>query len=439
MMSASHRSLWALAALAVLPSACAHRGPPTPREGDIDWDVREFYRPPSPLPNEAPGHVLAHEPLTGPAALEDTSRNERVLYLSNSGGPGEAPIAVSGIIAVPEGDAPTGGWPVVTWAHRTLGIADKCAPSRDELGATPRYYNQAPHRLLNQFLKQGWAVVMTDYEGLGTKGRHPYLLGNSEAYGVLDIVRAAHALHGGRLSKKFAIVGHSQGGQAALFAAARAPERLKADGLELVGVVAYAPAANMETLFYAGTVQPKANPNSAFMPLFLTGAIAGNPSELTPEDILQAGAQRLYANVDTQCRVELSEPGSWGGLVPAGNVLKPDAPRLKLSAQLRAMEPGVLTLTTPVRLVQGAQDERINPAQTALVSAGLISRGAQLEYVGCPVADHFGVLGDDLPGTLAWLKQRLTGEAPTGPVLSSCQLIDPPPGTPPSVPASPAR
>ncbi|NPC74803.1 alpha/beta fold hydrolase [Corallococcus exiguus] len=435
-MSALHRSLWALTALAVLPSACAHRAPSTTSQvKDVDWDVREFYRPPSPLPNEAPGFVLDHEPLTGLAALEGTKLNERVLYLSNSGGPGETPIAVSGIIAVPEGEEPTGGWPVVTWAHGTLGIADKCAPSRDELGASAHWYNQAPHRLLNQFLKQGWAVVMSDYEGLGTPGRHPYLLGNSQAYGVLDIVRAAHALHGKKLSKKFAIVGHSQGGQAALFAAARAPERLKDDGLELVGVLAYAPASAMEALFYAGTAQTSAGPNAAFMPLFLTGAIAGNPSELTPENILQDEAQRLYAYVDTQCRTELSEAGSWGGFVPAGKVLKLTAPVLKLNAQLRAMEPGALTVTTPVRLVQGGQDERVNPAQTALVSTGLISKGAQVEYVGCPVADHFGVLGDDIPGTLAWLKQRLTGEAPSEPVLSSCQRVDPPPGTP----SSPAR
>ena len=58
-----------------------------------------------------------------------------------------------------------------------------------------RKINAAPHRLLNEFLNRGWVVVMTDYEGLGTRGPHPYLFGTSEARGVLDIVRAARALH----------------------------------------------------------------------------------------------------------------------------------------------------------------------------------------------------------------------------------------------------
>ena len=38
--------------------------------------------------------------------------------------------AVSGIVSVPPGEPPKRGWPVITWAHGTTGIAEPARPSR---------------------------------------------------------------------------------------------------------------------------------------------------------------------------------------------------------------------------------------------------------------------------------------------------------------------
>jgi hypothetical protein len=100
-------------------------------------------------------------------------------------------IATSGIIALPQTPPPAGGYPVISRAHGTVGVADLCAPSRDQPDSLAHPMNAYPQTLLNALLQNGYAVAMTDYEGLGTTDRtHPYLLGQSEAYGVLDIVRA---------------------------------------------------------------------------------------------------------------------------------------------------------------------------------------------------------------------------------------------------------
>ena len=92
--------------------------------------------------------------------------------------------------------------------------------------------------------KAGYVVAATDYEGLGTPGVHPYLVGESEGRGVLDAARAAKALAATDAGDQVLVFGHSQGGQAALFAgelaASYAPE------LTVLGVAAAAPAADVE-------------------------------------------------------------------------------------------------------------------------------------------------------------------------------------------------
>ena len=96
---------------------------------------------------------------------------------------GKSPITVSGALFIPKGTPPQDGWPLLAWAHGTVGIADICAPSWQA-----RSYRDV--RYLNEWLSQGFAIVATDYQGLGTPGPHPYLKVRPEAYSVLDSVRA---------------------------------------------------------------------------------------------------------------------------------------------------------------------------------------------------------------------------------------------------------
>ena len=97
--------------------------------------------------------------------------------------------AVSGVVSVPKGKKPKGGWPVISYDHGTTGIADVCAPSRDsdDNGASQLVRLPAAQPLA----EGGLALVRTDYQGLGTPGDHQYLGGPDEGRGTLDIVRAA--------------------------------------------------------------------------------------------------------------------------------------------------------------------------------------------------------------------------------------------------------
>jgi hypothetical protein len=64
---------------------------------------------------------------------------------------------------------------VVTWGHGTTGIGDGCAPTRYD---NPQDVTTIDP-LLQRWIGAGYAVVRTDYEGLGTPGTHPYLIGRS--------------------------------------------------------------------------------------------------------------------------------------------------------------------------------------------------------------------------------------------------------------------
>ena len=94
-------------------------------------------------------------------------------------------------------------------------------PVRVRPGALTAPYVNYTNSELNAWLAAGYAVMRTDYQGLGTPGVHPYLVGESEGRSVLDIIRAARDLDSS-IGKRFLIAGHSQGGQAALFAAGEA-------------------------------------------------------------------------------------------------------------------------------------------------------------------------------------------------------------------------
>lgn len=193
-----------------------------------------FYGRPTPLPTAAPGAIIRSEPI---ASAPTGSTAWRVLYHSRDLAGDD--IAVSGVVIAPDSPVPDDGRTVISWAHPTTGAAAKCAPS---LALDPFELIEGLHELL----AAGYAIAATDYPGLGVDGASSYLLGIPESNSMLDAARAARALTGTGASDRLLLWGHSQGGQAALFAAERAASY--APELKLEGVAVAAPAANLSAL-----------------------------------------------------------------------------------------------------------------------------------------------------------------------------------------------
>ncbi|MGQ0475227.1 MULTISPECIES: alpha/beta hydrolase family protein [Acinetobacter] len=121
------------------------------------------------------------------------------------------------MVFYPNTPQPQDGWRVVVWEHGTVGSGDSCAPSNNQL-------NNNFRGLASSLLAKGYVIVAPDYEGLGTRGIHPYLNLKSAAQSAIYAVRAFKEQQGNRFNGAWVSVGQSQGGHASLATAQFADE-----------------------------------------------------------------------------------------------------------------------------------------------------------------------------------------------------------------------
>lgn len=361
-----------------------------------------FYSAPSPLPGGPPGTIIRSEPLDH---LPAGSVGWKILYLSTSYT--GKPTAISGVVIVPTTPAPRGGRKVVASAHGTVGIASGCAPSLQ--GGAHDYFIDG----LPVFLKAGDAVVATDYQGMGTPGPHPYLVGQAEASAVLDSVRAVHNLSQAAAGTTFAVWGASQGGHAALFTgqyvAAYAPD------LKLVGVAAAAPAAALIPLFERKIGSDFGNLLSAYT---LDSWAQVYPT-LRLDQVVTAAARPLVRNIATYCLVSTTQA------LPAVlhakilkivylNKLPWDSAPWK--AELDANTPGHTKIPVPLFIGQGDADPLVLPDLQAAFVKGLCKAGEMVEYRTYPGVGHVDAGPAAAPDAEAWIADRFAGK----PAPSTC-------------------
>ncbi len=267
-----------------------------PGPAQAEESIPPFYQAPATLP-AANGDLIRSENLDiliNPSKLFGVqSTATRVLYRSTDRT--GAPMAVSGSVIVPKKAwAGPGLRPVIGYAVGTQGIGDSCAPSR--LFSELLEYESI---FMSGLLARGYAIAMTDYEGLGTAGPHTYMDRKSQGHAVLDIVRAAQRLPGSGLStaNPVAFYGYSQGGagaaSAAELAGSYAPE------LKVKGTVAGAVPADLRAL-------PGAIDGSLYSE-FTWYAIAGLSASygLDITTYLNADGKEMFAQMQDNCVFDL--------------------------------------------------------------------------------------------------------------------------------------
>jgi hypothetical protein len=180
------------------------------------------------------GTVISAAPLNRKLWIPGTTAHAyRLTYVTSNAN--DDPALSTGEVFVPKGKAPAGGWPLISWAHGTSGLSESCQPSVIGPAEPERDF---PY--LSRWMKQGYAIVATDYAALGAP--MAYLNGRSAAHNVVDMVKAArafaatHLLAKQRLSNQWVVIGQSQGGGAAIYTA-RYATRFGGRGLDYLGAV----------------------------------------------------------------------------------------------------------------------------------------------------------------------------------------------------------
>ncbi|TDD35047.1 alpha/beta hydrolase [Actinomadura sp. KC06] len=348
------------------------------------------------------GRLIAVSPLANAAALPAASANRKITYTSE--GVGGKRIVVTGTVAVPKGAPPRGGWPVLSWAHGTTGTADVCAPSADTATGPAHDYLSITESYLNKWVSNGFAVVQTDYEGLGTPGGHPYMHGVSEANTVLDIVRAARRTDR-RIGRDWFVAGHSQGGQATLYTAAAGQNPRD---VRLKGAVSIAPGSNMsQTAAYVKAQYPGAEGALPFLFVLLNGAHAADPS-FVPEDLLTDEAAPLAkAGRTNACLAQLRQLSA---NLPLNKVFRPDADLTRFERYFNSQEALGLNLKVPTLVAQGAADREVTPAATQNIVNDLCKRYPNITYRTFDGADHRGSIHASFETSLNFAQSLRTGQ-----------------------------
>jgi fermentation-respiration switch protein FrsA (DUF1100 family) len=381
--AARSRTAILVAALAAIAAVAAPSAAAKPTRGPAGL---AFYNPPHKLPR-GHGKLIWARQAHGLVPLSKAASTRLVLYTSIT--PQGKRVAVSGSVSVPKGKPPKHGWPVISFAHGTTGTADICAPSRNHKGSPVQGYISYIDPELNAWLKAGYAVVRTDYQGLGTPGPHPYLIGKAEGRSVLDILPAARQLDS-RIGKRFLISGHSQGGHAALFAAGEAKRYLP--HLTLRGTVAYAPASHLREQAETLDILTSPSPLTGLATLILEGATTQSTPAvpIRPGKLLSDRVLGFYPLVKQLCLPQLNTPNRLAGIPPA-QIIRSGADTTGLFNLLSRQNPAVRT-KPPVLVAQGEADSTVFMFLTTQLASELLDLGDKVTYKTYPGVDHGGVV-----------------------------------------------
>ena len=373
-----------------LPAASASPDPSVPQSTAALVDIAppDFYHPAADLVAAAtPGQLLDSVEIKAPRGM----RAWTVLY--GSTGLDGQPVAVSGLVLVPAAPASGGGNPVVAWAHYTTGVADECAPSYEGLDGI------SPAILL--LVEDGYVVTATDYEGLGTDGIHPYLIGTSEGRSVLDSIRAVQALPDAHASDEAVVIGHSQGGHAALWAAELAPTY--APDLDVLGAMAASPPADL--LAGATLAFDKAADGDAGV-----GLVFGVWSEVygLPLDFLTDEGQQSAVSSRDAC---------FPPDVSANPYVSDPALMADWSQRYAENSPGAVPTGVPVLVIAADADESVAYEHQLSGVAAMCAIGDSIELQTVPGGHNESFFSDAAWTAIgAWISDRFAGVAP----VSTC-------------------
>jgi pimeloyl-ACP methyl ester carboxylesterase len=368
---------------------------PQPRPGS-------FYAIPAKLPKGPPGTIIRRQPLRG---LPRNARGWRILYVSH-GYNGER-VAVSGLVIVPGTRRPKHHRKLVVFAHPTTGIASQCGLSVLG-GAAARQVDG-----LGTFLHAGDAVVIPDYQGLGTPGPHPYLIGKVTARNTIDAVRAMRKIHAVHAGRRYAVYGESEGAQAAIALGQLAPQYGR--GLELVGIAAAGPPVSLASMFARG----KGTPAGDVLAAYTLSSWSQVYNDTRLENVIADSGVDAAIAIDKACVPYRSDlPRAVPAAVIARMAYHHKNPTHTKAWSKLLSKNSLRPFTTPIPILitQGQDDQLVVPQTTEAYVRALCERADTVGYRVYPDTTHAEIGSASANFVSGWIAGRFAGRPP----LNSC-------------------
>jgi len=369
--------------------------PSPPKRSEIQrvLPITKFYDTPNPPPAGKPGELIRSEEFDQ-YYLPFSVSAVRILYHSRSA-TGEDVVS-SGVVLTPsEGNPPAGGWPVIVFAHGASGVARPCAPS------LMRNVGHGP--ILSMYVSLGYAVVATDYTGLGTNFRNAFLDGLSNATDVINSVPAARAALP-QLSKRWIVVGEAEGGLTAV-AVAEQENEIRDPGY--LGAMVISNIASAREIY-----EPLPSASGLMLTALAYGIKTVYP-QFQVSDMLTEKGLALYRNLEQMCSQESTMPE-----LSAMQTVKPGWDKNAFVVQY--FERSVVGRTRaygPIMVIGSDADQAKVASRTSPVIAALCKQGDRVQWQRYSDLAPGNLIGDSVPGQISWMEARFAGR----PVTSECR------------------
>lgn len=418
----------ALAATSVILSMQA-----MPASADVP--VPPFYQALTKLKPEGPlGQILAKEEV---ATQISGAKAWRIAYISSDAQ--DRRTISTGLVVTPTGAAPDGGRSIVTWAHGTTGTAQNCGPSQMLDPAQPlnEYFliggdSSTDYGLpaVDEFIKQGYVVVGTDYQGLGGGGKHQYVVATANARDTIDAARAAASMPEAQAGRKTVIYGWSQGGGAAL-AASTMPDYIgqkgtAADDLDIVGIVALAPddvstlapttplddAAAEKMVSSMATDFSNNVFNFTHFSMFMWGMVAAVPGLELTDIFTPDGAKVIDEVMSKKCVHAAADTLNYNFGDKYTSLMNPKIANTRAWAEaLLKTSTAAIKPIAPVIIYWGTKDTTNPPVMGQIYRERKCALGGNVTRFQLPGEQtHFTTPGSSQPFYVPWVQDRFDGK-----------------------------
>jgi len=386
------------------------------------------------------GQVIKQEKIT---TSVNGAQAWRIAYISSDVA-GRATIS-TGLVVAPVGQAPKEGRPVLAWAHGTTGSAQNCGPSQVTNPAAPlnlyflvggNSWTEYGIQNLEEFIKEGYVIVATDYQGLGGGGKHQYAVAATNGRDLINSARAVISMKDTGASKRTIFYGWSQGGGATIAAASLGGYLNKkgtvTDDLQVLGFVAMAPDDAAVMIPNATKDQASADKavngliqlfsdnvfNFSHFAMTMWGTQAAYPNLKLTDIFTDQGSKVIEQVLSNKCMHVTADTFNYA----YGNQFKTllrDKPVNTIAWVKALIDGSVLPVKpiAPVVIYWGTKDTAVPPIMHELYQKQMCALGGNIERIQLPGEQtHYSTPGLSAPMYLTWVKDRVTGK----PLANAC-------------------